>query len=29
MTAEQGILLAIGIALFAYIGVALIKPEWF
>jgi hypothetical protein len=29
MTAVQGILLAVSIAVFVYIGVALFKPEWF
>jgi K+-transporting ATPase KdpF subunit len=29
MTAEQGILLAISILVFGYLGVALFKPEWF
>jgi K+-transporting ATPase KdpF subunit len=29
MTAVQGILLAVSIAVFIYIGVALFKPEWF
>jgi K+-transporting ATPase KdpF subunit len=29
MTVVQGILLAVSIAVFIYIGVALFKPEWF
>jgi len=29
MTAIQGILLAVSIAVFIYLGVALFKPEWF
>ena len=29
MTAVQGVLLAVAIAVFAYIGVAMFKPEWF
>lgn len=29
MTVVQGILLAVSIAMFIYIGVALFKPEWF
>jgi len=29
MTAVQGILLALSIAVFIYLGVALFKPEWF
>jgi hypothetical protein len=29
MTAVQGILLAVAIAVFIYIGVAMFKPEWF
>ncbi len=29
MTVVQGILLALSIAVFVYIGVALFKPEWF
>jgi hypothetical protein len=29
MTVVQGILLAVSIAVFVYIGVALFKPEWF
>ena len=29
MTAVQGILLAISIVVFIYLGVALFKPEWF
>jgi hypothetical protein len=29
MTVVQGILLAVSIAVFLYIGVALFKPEWF
>lgn len=29
MTAVQGILLAVSIAVFIYIGIALFKPEWF
>ena len=29
MTAVQGILLAVSIAVFVYLGVALFKPEWF
>ncbi len=29
MTVVEGILLALSIAVFVYIGVALFKPEWF
>ncbi len=29
MTATQGILLAVSIAVFVYLGIALFKPEWF
>lgn len=29
MTAVQGILLAVSIAVFVYVGVAMFKPEWF
>ncbi|MGD0381173.1 MAG: potassium-transporting ATPase subunit F [Acidimicrobiales bacterium] len=29
MTVVQGILLAISIAVFIYLGVAMFKPEWF
>jgi K+-transporting ATPase KdpF subunit len=29
MTAVQGILLAVAIIVFIYLGVALFKPEWF
>jgi K+-transporting ATPase KdpF subunit len=29
MTAVQGILLAVSIIVFIYLGVALFKPEWF
>ena len=29
MTAVQGILLAVSIIVFIYLGVALLKPEWF
>jgi K+-transporting ATPase KdpF subunit len=29
MTAVQGILLAVAIIMFIYLGVALFKPEWF
>ena len=29
MTATQGLLLAVSIAMFIYLGVALFKPEWF
>ena len=29
MTVVQGILLAISIAMFIYLGVAMFKPEWF
>ena len=29
MTAEQGILLAISVLVFGYLGLALFKPEWF
>ena len=29
MTAIQGILLAVSIAMFIYLGVALFKAEWF
>ncbi len=29
MTVVQGFLLALSIAVFVYLGVALFKPEWF
>ena len=29
MTVVQGILLAISVAVFVYLGVAMFKPEWF
>ena len=29
MTAVQAVLLAVSIAVFAYLGIALFKPEWF
>jgi K+-transporting ATPase KdpF subunit len=29
MTAVQGALLAVSIAVFIYLGVAMFKPEWF
>ena len=29
MTAVQGLLLAVSIAVFVYLGFALFKPEWF
>ena len=29
MTVVQGILLAVSIAVFIYLGLALFKPEWF
>lgn len=29
MTLTQGILLAVSVVVFVYIGVALFKPEWF
>lgn len=29
MTVVQGILLAVSIAVFIYVGVAMFKPEWF
>ena len=29
MTATQGILLALSIILFIYLGIAMFKPEWF
>ena len=29
MTAVQGVLLAVSIVVFIYIGVAMFKPEWF
>ncbi len=29
MTVTDGILLAVSIAVFVYVGVALFKPEWF
>ena len=29
MTAVQGILLAVSILMFIYLGVAMFKPEWF
>jgi K+-transporting ATPase KdpF subunit len=29
MTVVQGLLLAVSIAVFIYLGVAMFKPEWF
>jgi K+-transporting ATPase KdpF subunit len=29
MTVTQGVLLALSIVLFIYLGVAMFKPEWF
>jgi K+-transporting ATPase KdpF subunit len=29
MTVSQGILLAVSILMFIYLGIALFKPEWF
>jgi hypothetical protein len=29
MTAVQGLLLAISIVVFIYLGIAMFKPEWF
>lgn len=29
MTATQGLLLAVSIVTFVYIGIAMFKPEWF
>jgi hypothetical protein len=29
MTVVQGILLAVSVAAFTYLGVAMFKPEWF
>jgi K+-transporting ATPase KdpF subunit len=29
MTVTQGILLAVSVLLFVYVGVAMFKPEWF
>ncbi len=29
MTAVQAVLLAVSIAVFVYLGIALFKPEWF
>ncbi len=29
MTVVQGLLLALSVAVFVYVGVALFKPEWF
>ena len=29
MTAVQGVLLAVSILVFVYLGIALFKPEWF
>ena len=29
MTVVQGILLAISVAVFVYLGIAMFKPEWF
>lgn len=29
MTAVQGLLLAVSIAVFIYMGIAMFKPEWF
>jgi hypothetical protein len=29
MTAVQGVLLAVSIVVFIYLGIAMFKPEWF
>ena len=29
MTVSQGVLLAVSILMFIYIGIAMFKPEWF
>lgn len=29
MTATEGILLAVSVVIFIYLGVAMFKPEWF
>jgi K+-transporting ATPase KdpF subunit len=29
MTVVQGILLALSVAVFVYLGIAMFKPEWF
>ena len=29
MTVAEGILLAVSVAVFVYLGVAMFKPEWF
>jgi K+-transporting ATPase KdpF subunit len=29
MTATQGLLLAVSVVVFIYLGVAMFKPEWF
>ncbi len=29
MTVAEGILLAISVAVFGYLGIAMFKPEWF
>ncbi len=29
MTVTEGILLAVSVAVFVYLGVAMFKPEWF
>jgi K+-transporting ATPase KdpF subunit len=29
MTAVEGILLALSVAVFVYLGIAMFKPEWF
>jgi hypothetical protein len=29
MTATQGILLAVSILMFVYVGIAMFKPDWF
>lgn len=29
MSATQGILLALSVAMFLYIGIAMFKPDWF
>jgi len=29
MTVVQGILLAVGVVMFIYLGIAMFKPEWF
>jgi K+-transporting ATPase KdpF subunit len=29
MTVVQGILLAVSVAVFIYLGIAMFKPEWF